>query len=262
MTQNGLNSFDSYAFQVRSAAQEVLPDLEVEHLMRQRPLNLSLAQVSPGPPRPGDLVRRQGLATFRQALQASTTSELLHFVHAEHRRCLAAVQRDAALLPRLFSPVQTPQGRWDLRLPMAPVVYRALSEALAAGTGAALEDLAGPDAELWELGVISTQPGAPPQAVHCDAPRRCALEIFVAMVRFLRCLMVVWVGFGGLTAVFDQVLSHFDAFKSVLETFNVFFHVFSSHLMFLDVLSLLLKLFPSIIPTAKASSPASWPCRT
>ena len=29
--------------------------------------------------------------------------------------------------------------------------------------GAALEELAGPDAELWELGVVVTEPGAVPR---------------------------------------------------------------------------------------------------
>lgn len=32
----------------------------------------------------------------------------------------------------------------------------------AQGAGATLEDLAGPDAELWELGVVVTEPGAAP----------------------------------------------------------------------------------------------------
>ena len=31
------------------------------------------------------------------------------------------------------------------------------------GVGAALEELAGPDAELWELGVVVTEPGAVPR---------------------------------------------------------------------------------------------------
>ena len=39
---------------------------------------------------------------------------------------------------------------------------------LGQGLGATLEELAGPDAELWELGVIVTEPGAAAWTDFCS----------------------------------------------------------------------------------------------
>ena len=144
--------------------------------MRQRPLRLTLAHVAPRV-RPGDLVRHQGLRTFPRAVRPETASELLRFLRLEHATCLQAVRQEPLVHRELFSEVQRPEQRWDLRLPMAPVVYKALGEALGGDLGDVLQDLVGADAELWELGAVTTEPGAEPQAVHCDAPRRCALAL-------------------------------------------------------------------------------------
>merc|ERR1712048_967032 len=48
--------------------------------------------------------------------------------------------------------------------------------------GAAFEALAGGlDAELWELGVVVSEPGAAQQPVHFDAPERYLFTAFVAL---------------------------------------------------------------------------------
>lgn len=172
---------------------EALPELELEELMQQRPLQLRLGSTSQSPQmRLCDIVRQKGVAKCR-AISEQTAQEVLEFMHLEYRRCIQASLEDKTLLQHFFSNVQVPKAsaddpvtRWDMRLPMDASIYRALEEMLGKsagdeGLGATLEELAGPDAELWELGVIVTEPGAAPQPVHFDAAERCLYTAFVAL---------------------------------------------------------------------------------
>lgn len=172
---------------------EALPELELEELMQQRPLQLRLGSTSTSPQmRLCDIVRQKGVAKCR-AISEQTAQEVLEFMHLEYRRCIQASLEDKALLRHFFSNVQVPKAsaddpvtRWDMRLPMDASIYRALEEMLGKsagdeGLGATLEELAGPDAELWELGVVVTEPGAAPQPVHFDAAERCLYTTFVAL---------------------------------------------------------------------------------
>ena len=83
-------------------------------------------------------------------------------------------------------------ARWDLRLPMAPVVRRALAELLNRETplGGALElALGGPEAELWELAVLVSAPGASAQVIHGDCDEIGHLYTsFVALQPVSRCM--------------------------------------------------------------------------
>ncbi|KAL1528036.1 hypothetical protein AB1Y20_009405 [Prymnesium parvum] len=63
------------------------------------------------------------------------------------------------------------QTRWDIRLPLVPLVEAALAELLKPGTPltVALERVAGGlEAELYELGTFVSQPGAAAQLIHAD----------------------------------------------------------------------------------------------
>jgi len=76
-----------------------------------------------------------------------------------------------------------PVTRWDMRLPMMPIVFDALRGLLSGSPlGAAIAALAGGrGAELWELGVVVSEPGAAAQPVHLDAPELCLFSTFVAL---------------------------------------------------------------------------------
>ncbi|CAK9078934.1 Hypothetical protein SCF082_LOCUS37683 [Durusdinium trenchii] len=176
---------------------EALPEMELEELMQQRPLRLAVATLervaASATSSRADAVRHKGVTKFQSAVAVQTAAEVLELVHEEHRRCIHATLQDHSLAQQFFSNVQVPRAsegapvtRWDLRLPMEPLIYRALEELLGRssgeeGAGATLEDLAGPDAELWELGVVVTEPGAAPQAVHFDAAERCLYTAFLAL---------------------------------------------------------------------------------
>merc|ERR1711971_1050109 len=71
------------------------------------------------------------------------------------------------------------------KLPLSHDVEEALKELMRTDDGAladAFESLAGgANAELWELGVVVSEPGAAPQPVHFDAPSRCLFSAFVAL---------------------------------------------------------------------------------
>ncbi|CAK9019955.1 unnamed protein product [Durusdinium trenchii] len=170
---------------------EALPEMELEELMQQRPLRLAVATLervaASATSSRADAVRHKGVTKFQSAVAVQTAAEVLELVHEEHRRCIHATLQDHSLAQQFFSNVQVPRAsegapvtRWDLRLPMEPLIYRALEELLGRssgeeGAGATLEDLAGPDAELWELGVVA------PQAVHFDAAERCLYTAFLAL---------------------------------------------------------------------------------
>eukprot|EP00931_Biecheleriopsis_adriatica_P105604 TRINITY_DN80164_c0_g1_i1.p1 TRINITY_DN80164_c0_g1~~TRINITY_DN80164_c0_g1_i1.p1 ORF type:complete len:433 (-),score=87.68 TRINITY_DN80164_c0_g1_i1:48-1346(-) len=177
-----------------------LPELELDHLIQQRPLCLSVsctevkASAAQGP---ADVVRRLGYAKLPGVLSPQSSSDLWEFVRAERRQCIAEMQERPAAAVDLFSNVpgaRAEEGahmtRWDMRLPAKPAVYNALMEMLApvragdgsSGLGEVLEDLTGGrDAELWELGVAVSEPGAAPQAVHHRAPECCLFTACVAL---------------------------------------------------------------------------------
>eukprot|EP00913_Durusdinium_trenchii_P029766 g27893.t2 len=166
---------------------EALPEMELEELMQQRPLRLAVATLervaASATSSRADAVRHKGVTKFQSAVAVQTAAEVLELVHEEHRRCIHATLQDHSLAQQFFSNVQVPRAsegapvtRWDLRLPMEPLIYRALEELLGRssgeeGAGATLEDLAGPDAELWELGVVVTEPGAAPLSVVFHSSR-------------------------------------------------------------------------------------------
>lgn len=179
-----------------------MPELELDDLMHQRPLCLRLsersameeaAQGGVVSPDPADYVRRLGVVKIAEALSRQASEELLKFVHLERDRCILEIQDDPSLVTDRFSDVQMPRApvegsprtRWDMRLPLSPVVQDIVKELLRGGKGslgAAFESLAGGlDAELWELGVVVSEPGAAPQPVHFDAPGRCLFTAFVAL---------------------------------------------------------------------------------
>eukprot|EP00445_Apocalathium_hangoei_P089454 CAMPEP_0204205744 /NCGR_PEP_ID=MMETSP0361-20130328/70557_1 /ASSEMBLY_ACC=CAM_ASM_000343 /TAXON_ID=268821 /ORGANISM="Scrippsiella Hangoei, Strain SHTV-5" /LENGTH=408 /DNA_ID=CAMNT_0051169055 /DNA_START=37 /DNA_END=1260 /DNA_ORIENTATION=- len=178
-----------------------MPDLELDELMQWRPLRLQLIartayskeiQGERAELKPADAVRRHGVAKVAVALRPATCAALLEFVLAERSRCAAEVEAEPALGADRFSEVQTPRAgqdqpitRWDMRLPLAPVVHDALRELLAGGDGtlgSTFELLTGGSgAELWELGVVVSEPGAAGQPVHFDAPARCLFSAFVAL---------------------------------------------------------------------------------
>lgn len=175
-----------------------IPEYELDDLMGKRPLVLRLgvaeagAQPVESPDDPAARVRRLGVAKVPKVLGIQDCLSMIGFIHAEEASCIREIQQDHALVMDRFSEVQTPRARegaprtrWDMRLPLVPVVFDAVRKILTGSGGAlggAFASLAGgPDAELWELGVIVSEPGAAPQSVHFDAPEMCLFSAFVAL---------------------------------------------------------------------------------
>lgn len=143
---------------------------------------------------PTSAVRDFGVTGMPGVLSPQTASELFIFVQSEFARSCALV--DPASRRECFSAglfqqrasADQPQTRWDLKLPLAPIVRKALRELLFGPTshlGAALMSLAGgSEAELWELAAIISAPGAVPQVVHRDteySEEPCLFTAFVAL---------------------------------------------------------------------------------
>ena len=142
-----------------------------------------------------------GVVRLSGALSEATAAELRQFIVVELETAKAVVaKQDAAAaaakqalgieLPSSvedgsFSKVLAPDGeaaaqsgsspakaaRWDLRLPMAPIVRKALRELF--GDDRCLGDAVscvagGSTAALWELAALISSPGAVAQVVHAD----------------------------------------------------------------------------------------------
>lgn len=187
-----------------------LPQLAADEVMQQRPLHVRLSR-NAVETRPQEnhsnetsnlslahAIGVQGVAKVPAALSSDTAASLLSFAMAERKRCLAEVAENPSAAANYFSNVQTPRAlvegspvtRWDMRLPLVPVVHAALRELLGSHTrgnrthslGTAFEAVAGGSrAELWELGVVVSEPGAGAQRIHFDAPCRCLFTTFVAL---------------------------------------------------------------------------------
>eukprot|EP00438_Fugacium_kawagutii_P007563 Skav204867 [mRNA] locus=scaffold1679:51291:62242:- [translate_table: standard] len=81
---------------------ESLPEMEVEELMQQRPLQLHVGSVSTPPraPRLCDTVRQKGVAKFSSALSEQTAQELLKFAHIGHDRIIGEATAIIFTLPQ------------------------------------------------------------------------------------------------------------------------------------------------------------------
>lgn len=115
-----------------------------------------------------DDVRRDGAARVKTGCSAAEIEALRAFV----LRTVASGSRPVVDWCVSAAP-GGPETRLDLPLPLgAPAVRAALRGMLAEGTasGDALAALAGDDAELFELAVLVSAPGAPPQSIHADTP--------------------------------------------------------------------------------------------
>lgn len=174
-----------------------IPELELDDLMQQRPLVFRLSSATAtiatdDVPDAAVGVQKLGVAKIPCALRPESCSALAAFALQERQRCIRDISEDSSLAANFFSEVQkahasadAPQTRWDMRLPFAPVVIDALREALGSSgsaLGSAFAALAGGlDAELWELGVVVSEPGAAHQPLHLDAPELCLFTSFVAL---------------------------------------------------------------------------------
>ena len=132
-----------------------------------------------------------GIVQLRGALSVATAVELREFIVKELEAAKSAAAK-AVLGIELpistengsFSKVLAPNGeaaaqssspataaRWDLRLPMAPIVRKGLRELFCDGSplGETLDlSAGGSQAALWELAALISSPGAKAQIVHAD----------------------------------------------------------------------------------------------
>lgn len=188
---------DSVILRINGAdASAPRPQLEWEEMFQDRPLRLevdlcpnTLSNILALPvPAACDVIRHRGVAIIPASLHPDKCSELLAFAFEERERCMTEVEADPSVISDKFSDVQTPRAgkdlpttRWDMRLPCVPLVDSCLRALLSELLGSTFEALTGPDAELWELGVLVSEPGAAPQPVHFDAPDRGLITAFIAL---------------------------------------------------------------------------------
>ena len=164
---------------------------------------------------PAEELASAGVVRLGGMLSDSTAAELRDFVLDELERGISDAARQDALaaaaaatlgvtmdLPTnsAFSKVQCPEGtcsasqdglkpassaRWDLRLPLSPIVRAALAELFGAASvlGTTLRAAAGgEDAEMWELAALISSPGAVAQVVHADTVWKAHPILFTAFV--------------------------------------------------------------------------------
>lgn len=142
---------------------------------------------------PASAVRQQGVALLPGILGMKTAAALRDFVLIELNASLGAAVANASRTAEALTEgirqareaANKPQTRWELKLPMAPLVQAALSEVFESPLARAFEDLAGGlEAELWELTAIVSMPGAVPQDLHYDTETSrtpCLFTAFVAL---------------------------------------------------------------------------------
>mmetsp|Transcript_33358 Transcript_33358/g.64352 ORF Transcript_33358/g.64352 Transcript_33358/m.64352 type:complete len:368 (-) Transcript_33358:295-1398(-) len=132
-----------------------------------------------------------GVSRLQNILRKTTASRLRSFVLEELERTesLQAAGSFSAVLAAYASEEaieDEASSRWDVRLPLSPVVREGLRELLGedAKLGLAFERLVGNDAELYEMAAIVSAPGAAPQVVHADTEWTdipCLFTAFVAL---------------------------------------------------------------------------------
>ncbi|EOD33065.1 hypothetical protein EMIHUDRAFT_230059 [Emiliania huxleyi CCMP1516] len=109
-------------------------------------------------------LERDGFAYGRGAALAASCERLR--AHADE--ALARVlDLDLDAQRDLFGEIRTPLYRRDLKLSLAPAVTQVLCE-VAQALGESLQAAVGAAANLCELSVISSDPGAEAQPTHCD----------------------------------------------------------------------------------------------
>ena len=109
-------------------------------------------------------LERDGFAYGRGAALAASCERLR--AHADE--ALARVlDLDLDAQHDLFGEIRTPLYRRDLKLSLAPAVTQVLCE-VAQALGESLQAAVGAAANLCELSVISSDPGAEAQPTHCD----------------------------------------------------------------------------------------------
>ena len=137
-----------------------------------------------------DALDRDGVVRINGALSQHSVRALLMHVNAALVTALQAARGDLAydvgdLLPAYFGNVLCRTSRYDLKLELTPTVAAAVAELLQAIEPTVSEHL-GPDAELYELAALISDPRSPRQPVHPDTPFRegegaAVLTAFVAL---------------------------------------------------------------------------------
>lgn len=130
-----------------------------------------------------------GVARLGGTLSPATAAALRAYVLAElsdaTREPVASCLRLSHVIAPTAASGSTTATRWDLRLPMSPIVRTALQEVLSEGgaLGEALEEAAGGgQAELWELGALISCSGAAAQVVHADVVWRPTPSLHTAFI--------------------------------------------------------------------------------
>ena len=117
-------------------------------------------------------LERDGFARVDSVLAPETASELLTFVNAElEKKAAEAASDDDLSATSSFGDVLMRDNRYDLLLDLDAPVRKALDEVLAP-LRPVLEGSVGPEAELFELAALVSDPRAPRQPVHPDTPFR------------------------------------------------------------------------------------------
>ena len=122
-----------------------------------------------------------GVDVARGACAASTCSALLAEIHSGLKLMLALPQAMSEsvrppskrhILPISLSPTEVildpVYHRRDFKLPFSPVTDRVIRTLLSGDVGNILLQTLGPDAELFELTTITSEPGSAAQPMHSD----------------------------------------------------------------------------------------------
>eukprot|EP00586_Coscinodiscus_wailesii_P002741 CAMPEP_0172490204 /NCGR_PEP_ID=MMETSP1066-20121228/20534_1 /TAXON_ID=671091 /ORGANISM="Coscinodiscus wailesii, Strain CCMP2513" /LENGTH=335 /DNA_ID=CAMNT_0013258555 /DNA_START=321 /DNA_END=1328 /DNA_ORIENTATION=+ len=130
----------------------------------------------------GSVLQKRGVTRIDDALSPTTARSLVTYIDRLKLQSEDEVARgDAPALSR-FSRVLLKSNRWDVLLPFDhdnhPLISQALYELLAVGTttttpiSSVIESTLGPDAELYELACLISDPGSDRQVIHPDIAHR------------------------------------------------------------------------------------------
>jgi len=121
----------------------------------------------------GAVLITDGICRINNVLSPTTATEMIHYIDQLLIDTTQAVNQQLFTQTELFGNVHANHNRWDILLPFQanPTVLQALYETLhpTSNLSNTIASTLGPDAQLFELACMVSDPGAPSQPLHPDS---------------------------------------------------------------------------------------------
>jgi len=151
--------------------------------LRETPTTRTAAAAAAEPAVAAATLRAEGLLRVDGIVPPEATAALVAHIEARLEAGRVAVREDEMREYQYFGAVLCRNNRYDLKLALEPPVEAVLLPVLEQLRGLLSELL--PDAELFELAALVSDPGAPRQPVHPDTPHKEGVDAPAIITGFL-----------------------------------------------------------------------------